>query len=482
MNKFSEIAIIDIGSNSVRLVVYDGLKHNPTNLFNEKVLCGLAEGMDKTGCLNKLGVDQAFKAIGRYMKIADLLCSSKPFAFATSAVRDAKDGGWFVAEIKQKFGIEINVLTGEEEAHFAAQGVISSIIDADGVVGDLGGGSLELIAVPHPSKDSLVSYPIGPLRILDNKLNKFDYTSIIDSHLKNYQFGQTLYGKNFYAVGGGFRNLAKIHIDRVKYPLQVIQNYEVPVEEIDKTLQVVSRMTHKALAKLTGISNKRLMLLPYTALILERLIALGKPKNIVFSVNGVREGIIYSKISQSERKKDPLISGCIELASRSHISSQYGKELFAWVKPILAGFNYNSRLVEAACYLSDIARYENPSYRAEIAYRKVLDSSLTGINHCERVFIAKALYYRYRGTLTEQMLVTIEKILTFEEKHLARTLGFCLRLARSISANKEGVLGKCPISFKDGEINIKFAKQYKLLMGEAVEKRLELLKAELLIA
>lgn len=474
----AEVAVIDIGSNSVRLVMYDVLKHSPIPLFNEKILCGLAQDMDKTKCLYPEGVVCAKRALGRFVRLLDNAGVKKRYVFATAAVRDAKDGKDFVRSIKQEFGLKIDVLSGEDESLYAAHGVMSAIPNAEGVVGDLGGGSMEFGTVANNTVGDFVSLPIGPLRLGDAYETVVEYTDFIDRHLKHFPLARYLRGKQFYAVGGAFRNLAKIHMDRKGYPLRVVQHYAVSAHEFMSTLEVVSRMSKKALQKLSYVSRKRLEFLPYAALLMQRIVELGKPEEIVFCSSGLREGVLFSHLRDEIKQQDPLLEGAKAMMAQIGRSAEYGLELSQWMAPILDG-EIDLRLRDAACILSDISIYEHTEYRAELAYRRILDSSLVGINHKERVFIAKALFFRYNSRLQDDMIVTVESLLTVQEMEMARIMGLAMRLARYLTASISGLLLSMPLKIKKDKLLLVLKGDNQILHGEIIERALTDLSDEL---
>lgn len=468
------VAVIDIGSNSVRLVIYDGYKRAPNPLFNEKMLCGLARGMNHTGALSPEGVISAHNTIARFIKLTRIMEIKKLHILATSAVRDASDGKKFVKKIESLHKVKVTVLSGEAEAKYAAFGVISAIEKTRGVVGDLGGGSLELIAVNDCEIGKGYSFPIGPLRVdTAGKNSRKDYLAAIDSCFVQFPF-KKLHGNTFYAVGGAFRNIAKIHASRKGYPLKVIHNLIIDSKELLATLEVVARMSPSALQKMPDISKKRMAFLPFAALIAMRIIETGKPKNFAFSVTGIREGLLFEKLSDEEKLLDPLLTGSCEIMRRVLRTPQYGMELADWISPLFTGDNkISQRLLLASCILSEISCYENTEYRGEMAYRLILDSSLVGINHRERLFIAKSLYCRYRTRPDEEILSAMAPLLDEDAARKAHILGSAMRLARGISASCPGVLVKMPIKLTKNHVILSLSKNFAQLAGETIEKRLK---------
>lgn len=469
----SPVAVIDIGSNSVRLVIFDGLKRAPLPLYNEKVLCGLAKHIETTGKLHAQGIEQAYVAIARFIALAQVRQCTAIHLFATAAVRDAKDGAVFVREIKNRYKQEVLIFSGEEEAKYAGLGIVASVARPKGVVGDLGGGSFELIPVENKEVGKGVSFPIGPLRLPDLLPSRTELEVFVDEHIGDFPLASVLKDKDFYAVGGAFRNLAKLHMHRKNYPLKVIHNYKVPADDLLATLQVVARMSSESLQRLPSIiSRKRLDFMPYAATVLARVIMQGDPRQIVFCASGVREGFLYSLLDDKTKRKDALIAGCEETMRRIVHTPEYGYELEKWVEPLFpSDSSHDKKLRLAACILSEISCYENTEYRAEMAYRRVLDSSLVGLSHRDRVFIAKALYCRYSQYPDEHILSTMQPLLTEKKIHQAQVLGSAMRLARSLCSSTTGILPATRLRVEDHTLTLHLGKEYQALVGEAVHKR-----------
>lgn len=467
------VAVIDIGSNSVRLVIYDGLKHVPMPIFNEKILCGLGQGLEKTGKLNPEGVKSADAAIRRFVKLARVMKVEALHLFATAAVRDAKDGRKFVQDIEGKYKVEVKVFSGQEEAGYAGMGVISSISAAKGIVGDLGGGSLELIDVANKKLGDGCSLPIGPLRMMDISGGFPKYEKIIDGYLEKMSWNENMKGASFYLVGGAFRNLAKFHMGRKNYPLKVIHNYRVTVDEFMATINIVSKMSEQALSRVQGISRRRQNFLPYAAMLAGRVIKFAQPKYIVFSAAGVREGFLFAQLDDKRKKENTLLSGCKDMMAKMMRSPSYGYDLAKWMAPLFDEETVREKNLRlAACILSEISCFENTEYRAELAYRKILDSSLTGLTHRDRVFIAKSLYCRYSTTPDENILATMQSLLSEKSLQKAQVIGSAMRLGRSISASHEGVLKDTPIKKSGNKLVLTIGAKNSDLAGEIVERRI----------
>ena len=178
------IGVIDIGSNSVRLVVYEGAVRALTPLFNEKVLCGLGRKVASTGSLDPEAVERALVALVRFKTIARVLRVKSLTAIATAAVREAKNGADFIERGQRAAGCAIEVLSGEKEAELAAKGIMMGFVGDDGVAGDLGGGSLELIDIAGEQLREAATLPLGGLRLIDVTEGKLERAIDIIDHVE----------------------------------------------------------------------------------------------------------------------------------------------------------------------------------------------------------------------------------------------------------------------------------------------------------
>lgn len=465
----SFVAVIDIGSNSIRIVIYNGINVNPLKILNEKVFCGLAKGMNKTKYLNKEGIEKAYAALERFTFLSQIHKVKSLFVFATSAVRDAIDGPSFIEEINKKYNINIDVLSPKKEAEYATYGIISSMFNPQGMVADLGGGSVEFISVENKSLKNIYSFPIGALRSSNCK----DKNQLIEDTLSSFPVNKILKGYNLYAVGGAFRNLAKMYIKQQEYPLKIIHNYKISADDFYPFLDKISKLPKSVLQNnFPDISKKRIEVLPYAALMIKKIISKGEPENIIFSTHGVREGFIYSKLDEKQKSLDPLIVKCEDLAELVYIDNKYAYELLDWILNIfLEKTTVEKRILLAICMLSDVARGDMRSYRADLIYNKITDTNFISVNHKERVFIAKTLFFRYKGSLNK-IKDECKLLLTPEEIMFSYRLGLSIRLANSLSNCCTNILKHTPVSVKNEELVLKFSKKYKLITGDIVEKRL----------
>lgn len=477
---FDRIAVIDIGSNSLRLVVFERLGATLLPLLNEKVMCGLGRGIARTGRLNREGVALAYANLQRFVALARALKVDHLMAIATAAVREASDGREFAAEIERQCGLPVRIVDGAEEARLSAAGVLVGIPEADGVVGDLGGGSVELVRINGarakdrggPAIGDGISLPLGPLRLaeLDG-----DPRAILDAITRSMQGAdllRTAAGKTLFLVGGAWRAIARLHMEQAHYPLHIIHHYTVHRRSAEAFLEIVAGMSRRSLERITTVNRKRLELVPLAALILRELIAVGAPERIVFSAYGLREGYAYALLPP-QPDIDPLIAACIGVAASQSRGRSDGDKLEAWTAPVFGDLpTLSRRLHRAACWLSDIAWTEHPDYRAEQAFTRSLRMPIGAIDHRERVFIASVLHARYGGPPDDPIKVPTRPLLDDHEAAEARNLGLALRLAYTLCGGALGLLDEVRLSRDDDALRLELPASGSLFQGEAVERRL----------
>jgi exopolyphosphatase / guanosine-5'-triphosphate,3'-diphosphate pyrophosphatase len=481
--KYRPVAVVDIGSNSVRLVVYDGLRRSPAPIFNEKILCGLGKGIAVTRRLDQSGVVRALAALRRFRALARQIGCQTVYAVATAAAREADNGPDFIDQAEAALGSGIQVLTGKEEARFAALGVIAGIPEADGIVGDLGGGSLELIDVRGGKLFDGVTLPVGPLRLIDTSGDNMERArKFVDDLLEKLPVLEKLKGRTFYAVGGTWRNVARVHLSHAHYPLHVLHQYTMSRQQARSIAGFVAGLSPGGLKDIKDVSKSRTNTLPFGSMVLERLIEHGKPKDVVCSVYGVREGYLFAKLPRKKAKLDALLSSCWDYARRYARSPQHELELCDWTdvlfgKGAMPETPEEKRLRYAACLLADIGWRAHPDYRADRSVSMISQAAFVGIDHPGRVFLALTMFYRYEG---EVMQDDLTRLLTEQEMERAHLLSSIFRLAYIMSAAMPGMLPKIKLELDGSKVlQLTLPEKLKDLMGERVEKRLASLAFEM---
>ncbi len=470
-----KVGVIDIGSNSVRLVVYDGVKRVPLPIYNEKAFCRLGLGIAKGDSLNAAAVKMAKQAIAQFMTTIKLMRVAKLHILATAAVREAKNGADFIRDIEQQHGVKIEILSGEQEAQYAAYGILSTHYKPRGIVGDLGGGSLELVSL-HDDIGYCASLPLGALRM--QEMSQSGDCAIVDLVRSKLQTLSWLQNnkqyKNFYAIGGSFRALAKLHMQQSGYPLDLLDNYELSSAEILNFLQQIATLPSERVNEL-AVSSKRQAQMPVAAIILQEIIKTICAEKVIFSTSGIREGLLFSFLSPYTQKEDPLLAVCAELAAEYGNRSSYYIDLYNWMEPLFSGETaLQSRLRVAACILHDLARIIYRPNRAKWVYFMIMHSSLVGLSHRQRIALATALYHRYRPQWREDW--SSYQLLSDKWRNWAAVVGAAMRLGHYLSGGVAGNLAHSAIEVTKSTVNLCMSAEAHNLRGDACDKRLAALK------
>jgi exopolyphosphatase / guanosine-5'-triphosphate,3'-diphosphate pyrophosphatase len=468
------IGVIDIGSNSIRLVVYERASRAAMPIFNEKILCGLGRGLERTGRLHPDGVKLAIENLARFARIAAAMQLDRLDLLATAAARDAVDGPAFVTEVERITGRRVQILEGSEEARLSAHGVLSGIPDADGAMGDLGGGSLEVVGLDRGSiVGPQVTLPLGPLRLMEMEEGRSGLTRHIDRHLEALPLLSRVEGRNFYPVGGSWRAVAKAHMEQTNHPLHVIHHYVVEAGAMRDFAELVSRQSRSSLERASGFPRKRADTLPHAALLLERLIRRARPVRIVFSAYGLRDGHLFELLPDGERARDPLLSACEDHAKRIG-RFEPTQALSLWTAPLFPDEGEaRSRLRQAACLLSDLAWADHPDYRADHAFLRVLRSPYPGIDHPGRAFLALTLYARYTGRIDDPITRPALELMDEGMVRQARCLGAALRLAHSLTGGAVDLLASASLEVANGRLRLVLHGPAADLAGDVVNRRVD---------
>jgi exopolyphosphatase/guanosine-5'-triphosphate,3'-diphosphate pyrophosphatase len=469
------IAVVDIGSNSIRLVVFDKLDRAPSPVFNERVLCGLGRGLDETGRLNDDGVRLALTNLVRFARLARAMQVVRLDMLATAAVRDAENGPQFVADVEYQCDTKVTVLSGMSEARLAAMGVISSMPRATGAMGDLGGGSLELVELKGGRLGRAVTLPLGPLRLQEVAGQSREAAQAeIDRHLDQVDWLADCGDASFFPVGGAWRALARIHMEQTQYPLHVIHGYGLPRRTAQDMARVVSRLGPHSLSRIRGVSKRRLETLPYAALLLTRVLRRIRPEQVTFSAFGLREGHLYDLLDPETQRHDPLIAAASELARVEGRFGDLGPEMRAWTDRLFADESAEeTRLRTAAGHLADIAWREHPDYRAVQALYRILRLPLLAIDHTERAFLAYTAFIRYGGKPDAPDAQTPRQLMSERQARRAEILGNALRLGITVSGGIGDLLARAALEWVGEELMVRLPEDGSVATGDAMEKRLK---------
>lgn len=474
-------AVVDLGSNSVRLVVYEGHCRNPVVIFNEKAVLRLGRGLQATGRLNEDGIGQTFTVLHRYHAVARAMGASPFEVLATAAVRDARNGPDFVAALQSRMpDVPIRVLSGLQEAEYSAMGVLCGIPAADGILADIGGGSLEVVRLDRGSRSVSNTLSLGAIRLAERASgDPARARAIAEADLATVPWLNEGANRDLYLVGGAWRALARIHMAQTGYPLQMVHHYTISREEARDLTGVIAGAGRRALERLPGLSRRRIDDLPFAAVALRRVLRATGVRRVVFSASGLREGWFMQRMPDDVRVQDPLLAAGIELAERLGRDPNLPPALLAWTDPLFPEEGGEARrLREAACWMSDIGSHDHPEFRAEQAFLRVLRQPGIGLDHHARAFLALVTAMRYEADGEAPFLRPARLLLDVANTHRAEVLGAALRLAYTLSAGTPDLLAGTALRLSGSRLILRLQEDSGVFAGESVMRRLDRLAQE----
>ncbi len=425
----SRVGVVDMGSNSVRMVVFDGAARSPAYFFNEKIMCGLGEGMNQTGRLNPEGRERAMVAMRRFKLLAEGMELSDLSVVATAAMRDAEDGPEFRASVEAETGLKIHVIDGAEEARLSAQGVLLGWPGSYGLVCDIGGSSMELAEIGEGQVGRRMTSALGPYKLMDISGGRKAREKHIKHELKALAGYMGTQRDRLFLVGGSWRAIARIDMLRRDYPLHVLHEYRMNAENVRETIEFLENEDHDAVRKAAGVSSTRMALVPFAAEVLEGVVNCFEPSDIAISSYGIREGLLYEQMPQMLRDRDPLIEACRFAEAKDARLPGFGRQLYHFVLPLFPdASDARRRLIHAACRLHDVSWRAHPDYRAETCFDNATRANLGGLKHWERVYLGLALLHRYKnkreGTRFEDMYSLLDDAHQQEAEVLGKAMRF----------------------------------------------------------
>ncbi len=475
------VGVVDVGSNSVRLVVFDGAARSPAYFFNEKIMCGLGAGLGETGHLNPGGRARALSALARFKLLAEGMDLPGLTVIATAAVRDAKDGPAFCKEVKETTGLHIHVIDGKEEARLSAQGVLLGWPGSYGLICDIGGSSMELAEISGGLVGRRLTSDLGPLKMQSLKGGRKARKEYINSVLADMKKQLGPQRDRLFLVGGSWRAIAKIDMVRRDYPLHVLHEYRMKPSDVIKTVKFIKECDDwDALRAACGMSSTRMGLVPLAAEVLGRLVRQFKPQDIAVSSYGIREGLLYEQMPERLRARDPLIESCRFAEAKDSRLPGFGRQLYDFVLPLFRqASDERKRLIRAACLLHDVSWRAHPDYRAEVCFDNATRANLGGLKHSERVYLGLALFHRYSNKREGTRFQMLEPLLPDKDLKEAEVLGKAMRFGAMLWMRAQEQPAELKWFPRKQELAIKLTPDAMPLYGEVAAGRLESLAASL---
>jgi exopolyphosphatase/guanosine-5'-triphosphate,3'-diphosphate pyrophosphatase len=476
----SRVGVVDVGSNSVRLVVFDGAARSPAYFYNEKIMCGLGAGLGETGRLNPEGRRRALRALARFALLAQGMGAAPLSVVATAAVRDAADGAEFCAEVERETGLKLWVIDGREEARLAAQGVLLGWPGSYGLVCDIGGASMELAEITEGRVGRRLSSELGPLKLVDLPGGRKGRQAHLRKVMERLAREMGPQHNRLFLVGGSWRAIARIDMHRRNYPLHVLHEYRMSRKSVSETVKYIEKTDTETLRAACGISASRMSLVPLAAEVLYRLVRTFQPKDIALSSYGIREGLLYEQMPQKLRDRDPLIEACLFSEAKDARMPGFGRKLYDFVQPLFRNVpEARRRIIKAACLLHDVSWRAHPDYRAEICFDNATRANLGGLKHSERVYLGLALLHRYRNKREGTPFEHLFSLLPEADRAEAEVLGKAMRFGAMLWMSDDERPGELRWFPKKKALELRLSGAAAPLFGEVAEARFRALCAAL---
>ncbi|MDP4575670.1 Ppx/GppA family phosphatase [Qipengyuania sp. G39] len=461
-------AVIDIGSNTVRLVIYEGSKRAPETVWNEKVAARLGRDLSETGRIPQEAQDEALAALARYALIIRDLGIEDIQTVATAAPRDAENGPEFLSAVAD-LGLEPRLLSGEEEARISAHGALGAFPGSHGVVADLGGGSLELVSIGQNACHDAISLPFGTLRLPAVRAAG-GFEDRVRTSINDVDWAADHSGP-MYMIGGTWRALASYAMRELDYPLDDPHGFVLSVEDADRMAAELVDAKPEKLSNISGISSMRSEYLPDAAALLRPLLEEFEPEELVFSSWGIREGLLYARLDAAQQARDPLLAGvgAFAAARDSHVID--ATLVSAWTADLVEKSRPgDERKRIAAAQLAASLRRVEPNLRLKNAVEWSLDKRWIDLSPRGRAMICAALV----GSLGRTELPDrLRELASDDDLREGMTWGLGLRLAQRLGAGTRESLSHSSLRRENGALVLRLDPERAALAAGPVETELQ---------
>ena len=457
-----KLAIIDIGSNSIRLVIYPQNGKYPFPLFNERINCKLGDGLTFSQKIASQSISKALSAIKRFAYIIKTMSVDHQLIVATAAIRRAKNAKEFLRPAEKILNYKIRTLSAKEEAHYAYLGVLGNMSIDDGLIADLGGGSLELILIKDREKIKSTSIDIG-------HLSQLSYDEI-NAEISKVEWLTKSEGLTLYGTGGSFRALGSAYIKNYDYPLQLLHGLNFKSEQATTLLDKMSDESEMVI----GIPPGRIDTISTAANIMINLVFASSVKNIMISGTSIRDGLI-AELNKENRVSPDKVAYYKVLAKNQRFNGMQTriKRIFKPIFKKIANKDFE-RVFKISTNLSDIAWDEQPELRGNIASEKILSLPIRDLTHVERVWMANIVYYRYIGTKDKKQInQDVINLLSAKQRRSSFAIGLGLRFLYVFSAGLPKNLDNIKLKIKKNILVCRIVPEARVLMDKECERKLK---------
>ena len=463
MSKLSPFMIIDIGSYTISFTIYESLSRLLNPLVSRHARASLGEGVLATGNIQAANFEKARFAFEQALLHAELhsIPRKRIYCLATAALRMAKNGGDIVQNLEQEFKVDVRILSGEEEAHYAATGIISEYPDAHGIIGDLGGASLELSLVENRAVDKTQSLGFGHLTFHEVSSNRKEVKKLINKGLLTVPWVNRDRTPCLYLTGGAWRTIGRLYMSLNDYPIENVHHFKMKPFDAYNFFDSLASLLPGEGNGMPDVHPDRQERMSVVALLALQLMRASHPQKVVFCANGLRHGYAYDLLSDDQKQDDPLEIGIRTMAP----AAPKGKKIIKWLNDLLKyQDNIVQKLVSAAAFMCDISKGEHPKYEAIHAFERASRWPFMGISHGERVFLGLILYVRYGGNLESPKCAKFLELLSPDYRKQAEYFGHALRLACVLAEHNEEYLAST--SLTPGEEGLFFERPDTLLFQD----------------
>lgn len=469
-DNLKHIGVIDIGSNSVRLLITEITDKRSFKIITElKEYVRLGEGFDNNGSLKEEKIQETINVLRLYKNFCATFPDIKIIATATEAVRKAKNQSYLMDRIKSEINLDIQVLSGEKEAYYDYFASINTLSINNGLIMDIGGASTELILVENRNLKECISLPFGAIT-LTKKFNLQDSISNAEEkNLKSFLLDSfskiawlnDLKVNTLIGIGGSIRNIAKISKKRTNYPLNLIHNYKLDSAEILDIYDEVKLKSAEQRKKIKGLSKNRTDIFVGAVCAVNTLIDMCKIKHVIISRNGLREGVLLSTLYNKQKIDDILGFSINNIMINNSMNPKHSNHvykltlsLFDELKPVHRLDDYLINVIRTSSMLHDIGSNISYYYHHKHSAYVILNSIIYGLTPRECVMSAFAAYYHRSDSLPsdfDKYKTLIDKV----DLYSIKVIGILIRIAENLDKDLSNSITDIKCTINDDVIIIK---------------------------
>lgn len=444
------LGIIDMGSNSVRLVLVQISKNSYRIIDDVKQSVRLGKDILPNGNLHPIRMQKALEALRFFKNLCDGVHVDKTIVVATEAVRKASNRKEFLDLVKQTTGLNVHVLKGTQEAFYDYFSVVNSLDLSEALIMDIGGSSMELIWMKDKRIHKMISLPLGAISLSEQleeaKGNVYEKEKTVTHQLiKAYHEVEWLpHDLTLIGIGGSFRNIAKIDKKKRAYPLEVSHNYYLTSDRVQEIHKLILSTPARRRKEIKGLSSDRVDILWGATTAINALIMYCGISDVYVSGYGLREGLIFEQILPDLKPVEDVLDFSLQnLMQNFNLNQEHAHHVWGLCRSLLEKLSphyeidiSHEKILKTAALLHDcginISYYDHHIHSFYI----ILNSRINGISQQELLMAAYVAAYHRKNNLK---IDNIHKSLLLEEgQSIIRKLGVILKLAEALDRRMNG--------------------------------------------